>query len=174
MNKSLWPNKRFEATRGNLARLKLFVVREGAMKVVVGRGRCAWPTALSLAFLLNGCSCRIPVSVTGTLHNGIVFALSDSREITYAAVMTRDAQGRWQEIWRIDGEDKVVSIGYGEATSRLKTTIAAQGLRKNQLYTFSIEDDDFWGPCVGTVSFVVTEDGAVKECGSDSCPRKYD
>ncbi len=143
------------------------------MKVVMSRGKYAWPTVLGLAFLLNGCSCRIPVSVTGTLDNGIYFALRESREITYAAVMTRDAEGRWKEIWRIDGEDRVVSIKYGEPTSRLETTIAPHGLSKNQFYTFSIEDDAFWTPCVGTVSFVVTEDGAVKECESDSCLRKY-
>src|SRR5512138_1432579 len=119
-------------------------------------------TVLSLVLLLNGCQCRIPVSVIGSLEDGITFALREGRDITYVGVTMRDEAGQWEEIWRIDGEDKIDAIKYGEATSRLRTTIAAKELRKNQLYTFYIEDDDFWGPCVGSVTFLVIEDGAVE------------
>lgn len=130
-------------------------------------------TALALVLLLHGCQCRIPVSVSGTLDGGIAFALRESRDITYAGVMMRDAEGKSEEIWRIDGEDRIVAVNYGEATPRLTTTIVARGLRKNHLYTFYIEDDDFWGPCVGSLTFVVTESGAVEECETDQCIRKY-
>ena len=128
---------------------------------------------VGLALLLNGCQCRIPVSVSGTLNGGITFALHESRDITYAGVTMRDDEGWWEETWRIEGTDRIVAVKYGEATSRLATTIVAKGLRKNQLYTFDIEDDNFWSPCVGSITFVVTEDGTVEECETDQCIRKY-
>lgn len=130
-------------------------------------------TVLALALLLNGCNCRIPVSVSGTLDNGITFSLRESREIAYAGVMMRDAEGRWEEIWRIEGEDKIGAVQYGEATPSLATAIDAKGLSMNQLYAFYIQDDDFWGPCVGWVTFVLTEDGVAEECETDQCIGKY-
>ena len=133
----------------------------------------ALPAMLVFALLLHGCQCRIPVSVSGSLDSGITFALRESREVTYAGVTTRDGVGQWKAIWRIEGKDDLVTIRYGEATSALSLTVDAQELRKNQLYTFHVEDRNFWGPCVGSVTFVVTEQGIVEECGSEECIRKF-
>ena len=132
----------------------------------------ALSVAVIFALLLHGCQCGIPVSVRGSQDSGIVFTLRESREVTYAGVTTRDGMGQWKEIWRIEGEDDLVALRYGEATPGLSTTAGAQGLGKNQLYAFHIEDSNFWGPCVGLVMFVVTEEGTVAECGTEQCIRR--
>jgi hypothetical protein len=129
---------------------------------------------LVAAVLLNGCQCRIPVTVSGTLERGIVFALRESREIVHVSVRSRDSAGEWKEIWRLEGKDEIGSVSYSGATAGLATKTRAQALSKNRLYVLHIEDSDFWtGGCVGSLMFVVTAQGTVEECGTDECVRRY-
>lgn len=130
-------------------------------------------TMSALVLLFSGCSCAISVSISGSLDDGIVFTLRESRQVKHVGVMTRDEKGEWKAIWRLAGEDKLTAIRYGEATSRLAPTVAAQALAKNRLYAFYVEDDSFWAPCVGSVTFVVTDEGTVEACGTEPCIRKY-
>jgi hypothetical protein len=120
---------------------------------------------LLLATVIGGCSCRIPVSASGSLEHGITFAFPAAKAVYYAGVTMRDASRQWQEVWRIEGKDRVPHIRYGEGTRGLSIKIAAAGLQSGRLYIFQVEARDGWGtPCVGAFEFVIMADGSVQEC----------
>ena len=110
------------------------------------------------------------VSASGSREHGITFAFPEAKAVYYASVRVRggpagDGSREWKEVWRIEGKDRVRQIRYGEATRGLSIRIAAPGLEKGRLYTFSVEARDGWGtPCVGSFTFVINADGLIEEC----------
>jgi hypothetical protein len=129
---------------------------------------------LSLSLLLSSCSCLVSVTVSGSLAEGITFALRESHQVQLAYVLTRRAD--WTTVWRIDGPDRVGDFRYGEVSGEFRITVQPETLVSGEIYDFRLEttgrDQFLAGPCIGSVRFVVTSSGSVAECSTDECPER--
>jgi hypothetical protein len=126
--------------------------------------------------LVSSCNCVVPVSVSGSLEEGVTFELRETRKVQLAQVSTRARSGEWKTIWKIYGKDRIKAVRYGEATGGLKITAGPEGLVKGEVYHFQLEttnwDQLLGGSCIGSVRFAVTSQGIVEECTTDDCKER--
>jgi hypothetical protein len=131
-----------------------------------------WIMVLISAALVSSCNCFVPLSVSGSLEQGVTFELRETREIQLALVFTHRS-GESKTLWRIDGEDRVRALRYGEAAGGLRITVGPEGLKKGEVYHFQLETTNWeqllGGSCIGLVRFAVTSQGIVKECTTEDC-----
>lgn len=135
-----------------------------------------------LAGFIGGCSCAIPVTASGGLEHGIVFAFPEKKAVYYAGVRVREVSRaaptdrvayEWKDVWRIEGKDRVQQIRYGEGTRGLSIKLADAGLQQGRFYVFKVEARDSLGtPCVGSFDFVINAAGLLEHCDvGEECRR---
>lgn len=134
-----------------------------------------WLPVIATTFLIAGCSCTeaIAVRVSGSLQEGVTFALPESstaaaRRVNVLDVYIRDiADPPGSAVWSIQGSARVEAIIYGEVPYGMTESLPAKQLTPGRTYEMRARahtGGTLGPPCHGRVRFTVRADGAAIAC----------
>ena len=118
-----------------------------------------------VSLVLVSCSCLVPVSVAGSLPDGIRFELDETVRLAHASVKVYQNDSE-TITWEIQGKAKVGVIHYGVAPDKLTATVPPITLEAGKTYLFTLQTiSTFLGPpCGGAVLFTIDTDGRPVGC----------
>ncbi len=127
---------------------------------------------VSVCLLLVSCSCLVPVSVAGSLQDGIRFVFDERVSLAHARVSVFQSDSE-TTTWEIRGKAKVGVIHYGVSPDK-STVTAPVALKAGKTYLFTVQTTSpFVGPpCSGAVLFTIDTAGHPVECRNlEACAR---